>query len=223
MILITGSHGLLGKELLKHLTGVITPTHEEFDIVKDKGPITNVDLIVHCAAFTKVLDAETHRQECFDVNVRGTANLTRHKIPIVYISTEYVFDGEKGNYSEEEYPYPVNFYAYTKLLGEYECRRTEHVIVRTLFKSWPFRYDMAPQDQYTSGDYVGVIAPMIAWVVKNFNKCPSILHIGTEKKTIFDLARQSRKVRAVNRYQIPVKLPQDTSLNLTKWRSLYNG
>lgn len=222
-LFITGGTGLLGRELLKIFPRAIAPIHEEFDIVRDKMPLNGVDLIIHCAAWTDLKSAETHKKDCYKTNVVGTSNIARLKIPMIYISTEYVFDGDRGNYSEEDYPYPVNFYAFTKLLGEYECKCTEHIIIRTLFKSRPFEHPNAVEDMHTSGDYVDIIAPMIAWVVNNFNKCPEIINIGTGRKSIYDLAKQSRDVKPIKKYQVSVKLPKDTSLNLTKWRSLYHG
>lgn len=80
------------------------------DVVIDTGAIHNVD---YC---------ETHRDEARAVNVEGTKNLAEaceaHDAKFVFVSTDYVFDGTKGNYSEEDVVNPVNYYGLTKLEGE---------------------------------------------------------------------------------------------------------
>jgi len=229
-ILLTGGSGLLGKKL-KHLLEVnwYAPQRKNFDITKPiidhKSPlghcIKDFDLIVHCAAFTDLVRAETEKELCYQTNVIGTRNLASLGIPMLYISTEYVFDGEKGNYSEEDYPNPQNFYALTKLLGEFESRRTRSVVLRCLFKARPFKHPAACDNQFTSGDYVDIIAPEIALAIKNFDALPPTIHIGTGRKSTFDLARQSRDVKPISILDVKtVKLPKDTSLNCSKWESL---
>jgi len=176
---------------------------------------------VHSAAYTDVAMAETERELCYQTNVIGTRNLASLGVPMLYISTEYVFDGEKGNYHEGDYPNPRNFYALTKLLGEYESRRTRSVVVRCLFKPRPFEHACACVDQFTSGDYAEVIAKEIAVAIEKFNELPPTIHIGTGRKSTYDLAKQSREVIPITVESIGlVRLPRDTSLNTTLWESL---
>lgn len=227
MILLTGGSGLLGQELQKHIkldapkknnmNILLEPTvHRYQDILKE-----NYSLIVHCAAFTDLIRAESHKQLAYDTNVIGTRNLAKLGIPMIYISTEYVFDGEKGNYNEHDYPNPQNFYAFTKLLGEFESRHTRSVVIRCLFKPRPFEHDAACVDQFTSGDYVDRIAPEIALAIKKFEQLPPTIHIGTGKKRTYDLARSSREVKEITTGEIQgVKLPKDTSLDLTLWENI---
>jgi len=224
LILLTGGSGLLGRELKKHI-GCMNPRRQEFDILKEdsikKFMSSAFALIVHCAAYTDLVSAETNKEECYRVNVLGTRNLASLGIPMLYISTEYVFDGEKGNYAEEDYPNPSNFYALTKLLGEYESRRTRSVVIRCLFKPRPFEHAAACRDQFTSGDYVDVIAREIACAVQAFDRLPPTLHIGTGRKSTYDLAKQSRDVIPITIESIgAVKLPRDTSLNTNLWERI---
>ena len=214
MLLLTGGSGLLGGELQKYLD-CTAPSRSDFNILdpKDLGQ----SVVVHCAAYTDVLKAEVNPKLCLDVNVTGTRNMARW--PLVYISTEYVFDGERGNYSEEDQPSPINAYAYSKFLGELQARKAPRfLIIRTLFKPRPFEHPRACIDQFTSGDYVDVIAPLIAKAVGLFQKgeLEGVLNIGTGRKSTYELAAQSREVAPVLRKAIPVKLPRDTSLNLSK-------
>jgi dTDP-4-dehydrorhamnose reductase len=108
------------------LVGEITP-----DVVIDTAALHNVD---YC---------ETHRAEAWRVNVDGTRNLAlackRFGAKIVFISTDYVFDGKKGNYNEEHTPNPLNYYGLTKLEGEKAVAESceDHMIARSsVIYSW---------------------------------------------------------------------------------------
>ena len=225
-ILLTGGSGALGTELQK-LEDFIAPSHKELDITSERSISDffeeySPNLIVHCAAYTDVSKAETEKKKCYDINVRGTANLAKYGIPMVYISTEYVFDGEKGNYTEQDIPNPRNFYALTKLLGEFEVKRTQSLIIRTILKPKPFEHAAACTNQYTAGDYVDVIAKEIMITIDNFDfifnySNHEILNIGTGRKSVFDLASQTREVIPITVETIGIRLPKDTSLDLTKW------
>jgi dTDP-4-dehydrorhamnose reductase len=233
--LLTGGSGILGQELQKHIE-CHAPSRKEWDILdSSKFTETNkiyalfsmahkngVKLIVHCAAFTDLNRAEKEKELCYQTNVIGTRNLASLGIPMLYISTEYVFDGEKGDYDEKSYPNPRNFYSLTKLLGEYESRRTKSCVVRCLFKPTPFKHAFACVDQYTSGDTVRRIAEDLVIAIRNFDRLPETIHIGTERKSTFELAKRTRpNVKPCSVEDIKnVKLPKDTSLNISKWLKL---
>lgn len=181
-ILITGGTGRLGRELKKHLEGHYVGS-KEYDFTKDL-PDKKYDLVLHIGAYTDVKKAEFEEQEkCFMANAYGTFNMVqKHRdTPFVYISTEFV-----------EYPYCV--YAITKKMGE-EVVKThpKHLILRTLFKPNPFPFTKAYKDQYTQGDYVDVIAKLLAERVKNWDRETSSLeYLGTGRKTMLELARRTR-------------------------------
>ena len=234
MVLLTGGSGVLGKELVKHrynedwYVPTYVPTHEELDIL-NPGPgladVPPIFLIIHCAAYTDVAKAEVERKECFTTNVLGTRALASLGIPIIYISTDYIFDGEDGNYKEDDIPYPVNFYGLSKLLGEYEVQNTEHRIIRTSFRPYPFPHRSACTDAYTSADYVDVIAKEIALAVKNWEELPHIIHIGTERKSHYELANKfhhhaiaGNYIGPTTRAELGVKIPKDSSLDSSLWR-----
>ncbi len=129
-ILVTGKTGRLGRALVKLLSKdykVIAPTRKEMDI---KIPSTidyikkiSPDVIIHTAAVTSVDYCEKNKKEAYDVNVKGTffvalgASLCNAKM--VYVSTDYVFNGEKNSpYKEWDETVPVNYYGFSKLKGE---------------------------------------------------------------------------------------------------------
>ncbi len=181
-ILVTGGTGRLAAELKKHLEGHYVGT-KDFDFTKDI-PKKEYDLILHIGAYTDVRKAEFEdKEKCFMVNTYGTFNLTQHykDTPFIYISTEFA-----------EYPYCV--YALTKKLGE-EIVKTHpaHLILRTLFKPNPFPFAKAYIDQYTQGDYVDVIAELLAKrVIEWDRKTCSLEYLGTGRKTMFELAKRTR-------------------------------
>lgn len=220
MILLTGGSGLLGQELQKYIN-CYNPTHEAMDITKRQNVASDFDMIVHCAAYTDIVKAEEDRESCYAVNVRGTKHMAQLGLPIVYISTEYIFGGGRGNYKTSDPPDPINYYALTKLLGEDMCSYAPaSLIIRCVFKPIPFEHTKACTDQWTSGDYVDKIAVIIAGIINGWSKKGHhVLHVGTGRKSIYELARQTRPdVEPCLRSDIKsVKLPMDTSLELN-WR-----
>lgn len=222
-VLLVGGSGRLGTELQKHFKFAYTPTRTEMDItdidqVRRYQIGKEVDLIFHAAAITDVWDAENRKENCYRVNVVGTKNLASLGIPILYMSTDYIFDGEQGNYSEQDLPNPKNYYSLTKLLGEHQLNNKSKV-VRSTFRPYPFPYEKAFIDQWTSADYIPVIAEEIAKAITLFENLPRVIHIGTERKTMYELASRSRTVQPCSR--LDMNSPhKDVSLNSSTWRRL---
>ena len=149
--LITGYKGQLGYDIARELvergeTNILAIDKDEMDItnrqqVMDVVKNYNPDVIFHCAAWTAVDKAEEMEDVVRDVNVIGTKNMTDASIEVgaklVYISTDYVFDGTKdGIYNETDIPNPKSVYGMTKYLGEEEARKNpNHFITRI---SWVF-------------------------------------------------------------------------------------
>lgn len=149
--LITGANGQLGYDICQELQArniknVFLGTKENLDItnenqVKEVLNDYKPDIIIHCAAYTKVDDAENDKDVCYNVNVNGTRNIVKYAMEIgskvVYFSTDYVFDGTKSSpYDEYDKPNPINYYGLTKYLGEEEVKKMQdYLIVRV---SWLF-------------------------------------------------------------------------------------
>lgn len=181
-ILVTGGTGRLAAELRKHLDATYVGI-EDFDFIYgvDKR---EYDLIVHMAAWTDVAKAEKEREKCFDTNVKGTWKVSDAfpDTPIVYVSTEYAHK-------------PIGVYAKTKRWGEeiVKDHAAPHLILRTSFKPYPFPYDRAYEDQMTQGGYTHEIAELLAKRVTEWDgKESGFEFLGTGRKTMLELARQSR-------------------------------
>lgn len=150
-VLVTGANGQLGYDVVQHLNelgiehlgvdrNVLDITNQDAvsKILTSYGP----DVVIHCAAYTAVDKAENDRENCYAVNVLGTRYIAEVcqniDAKMVYISTDYVFDGE-GNepFKETDQPNPINYYGQTKYEGELEVQKLlkKYYIVRI---SWVF-------------------------------------------------------------------------------------
>ena len=168
-MLLTGGSGLLGTELRKLESDLLAPSHEELDITDAAGVADYVaahrpDVILHAAAMTSNSEVEANSEAAEKVNVDGTVNMAKAcegtRIRFVYLSTDYVYKGDRGNYSESDEVAPFNLYASTKLAGEEAVRRVpNHLIIRTSFGASEFAYLDAFSDKWSSKEYVDLIAP----------------------------------------------------------------
>jgi len=143
-ILITGAQGQLGMALQPVLSShtVLLKDLPAFDLtdLRAESDILDVrpDVVIHAAAYTNVDGAEKEPERAAAINVQGTAAVARAAqrtgARLVYISTDYVFNGTKSSpYDEEDAPHPINVYGRTKYEGELSalrnCRNT--LVVRT--------------------------------------------------------------------------------------------
>lgn len=160
-ILITGGSGLLGSTLARvaqknfhvfatyhqHPLNIPGCQFVPLDMtnparVASTVETINPEIVFHTAALAKVDYCETHSLEAWAANVEGTDNIARAaettRAKLVYISTDSVFNGEKGMYVEDDLTHPLNVYASTKLEGEKKVSRyaPAAVIVRTAFYGW---------------------------------------------------------------------------------------
>jgi dTDP-4-dehydrorhamnose reductase len=118
-ILITGAGGQLGNALADYFPGAAPLARSDWDVTKPYPFDVRPELVLHAAAWTKVDDAETDRGAAARVNVMGTRNVVELGAPVVYYSTDYVFDGMKGApYVESDPTNPLSVYGQTKLEGE---------------------------------------------------------------------------------------------------------
>ncbi len=158
-MLLTGAGGQLGAALREAFPDADARTREELDVTQPFSVET--DLVLHAAAWTDVDGAEGDPAGVEAVNVLGTRNVAALGAPVVYYSTDYVFDGSKREpYVESDEPRPVSVYGRTKLEGEREVR--EGWIVRS---SWLF-----------------------GWTGTNFVR--TMLHLGRERDEVSVVADQ---------------------------------
>lgn len=156
-IFITGSNGLLGRKLMEVLDGLynligcdlhsepinvehpylsldLTDRRRTIDTIREISP----DLIVHTAAMTNVDRCELEKEACWRNNVTATEHIIlgadKTSSKIVFLSTDYIFNGSGGPYSEDDRPDPISYYGRSKLAAENLLRgsRLDWAIVRTI-------------------------------------------------------------------------------------------
>ncbi len=259
MILVTGS-GLLGSEVVKVLrrdhevTGTYNSKPKEgmvrLDVTDRESTFKTIarlrpDVIVHTAAMTNVDYCEDHPEEAMAANAHGTKNVVdaafKTNSKVVYVSTDYVFDGARGMYREDDAVSPISVYALTKLLGEYYAKDLPgHVIARTSvvygnarqnFVSW-VRDSLQRgievnifTDQYASPtlalDCAGAISALLR------NDVSGIFHTaGSERISRYEFARKIALFYGLDESLIrpttsdamkqKAKRPMDSSLDVSK-------
>ncbi len=226
-VLLTGGKGLLGFELRKLEPGLLSTDLEDFDVtnpdqMSDYLAGYNVTTILHAAAFTSPPKIDADPVKALQANIIGTANVAtlciEHQLRMVYISTDYVFQGDRGNYREHDELLPQNRYAWSKLGGECAVRmHPDSLIIRTSFCEPVFPYPKAFIDQYTSRDSVTVIAPLILKLAL-FPELTGTIHVGTKRKSVIELAWKLGRtdVGELRRDEMSFEVPFDTSFDLSK-------
>jgi dTDP-4-dehydrorhamnose reductase len=170
--LITGAAGQLGAALAEVFPEARAVSRAEWDVAEPYPFDERPELVLHAAAWTRVDDAESDPEGARRVNVQGTRNVVELGVPVVYFSSDYVFDGTKGEpYVESDATNPLGVYGQTKLEGERELRdgwivrsswlfgATGHNFVLTMLRLGAERDEVSVvDDQRGSPTYVGHLA-----------------------------------------------------------------
>jgi dTDP-4-dehydrorhamnose reductase len=260
-VLVTGAGGLLGSKIVDKLATDYTvyKTHASHPFYQDsmRMDITNEnevrqvfsqvmpDVVVHTAAETNVDKCENMRESAWRVNADGTRILAeacnKANTKMMYISTDYVFDGEKGYYTEEDEPNPVNYYGLTKLMGERNVEKLceSFAILRTsvLYGTHPKKPNFVKwviaalaqgnplnvvEDHYNSPTLADNLAEVIIEAVKT--RIRGVYHAsGSERISRYDLALKAAEafnfdatlVRPIRMSEVKAwiaKRPKDSSL-----------
>jgi dTDP-4-dehydrorhamnose reductase len=239
-ILLTGSNGFLGQELLKQLAA--QHVHEVIATGRGAGRIPDVDparifyrplditdsmavthfclqhqpdLVIHAAAVTQPDDCERDKPGCWNNNVTATCFLMAAAkqvgAAVIYISTDFVFDGLSGPYDESAVPAPVNYYGASKLAAEKEVLASglQATVIRTVLVygkrtaggrhnivTWAIEKLAAKEkikvvtDQFRTPTYVGDLAKGILLAIEK--KATGIFHIsGTDMMTPYDMVMKT--------------------------------
>jgi dTDP-4-dehydrorhamnose reductase len=266
-LLITGASGLLGTKLCEI---ALRKNHEVYSVYSQHKPLhgtpvkldilnlkavrqtldkTKPEAVVHAAALTDVDKCELEKELAWKTNVEGTRNMalscSKANAKLVYISTDYVFDGEKGNYEEEDEPNPMDYYGVTKLEGEKQAIQhcKNYAILRTsVIYGWhPWKQNFAiwtinqlkqnkeitvVEDHYNTPTLADNLAEIAIEAVKK--DLQGLYHAsGSERISRYEFARQIAKTFNLNQNLVkPIKMnqltawiakrPKDSSLNTEK-------
>ena len=274
-ILITGANGFLGYYLVEQLLckghHVIATgkgqcrlpfskypnfQYEEMDFtdpfsIHDVFENIKPDVVIHAGAMSKPDECELDQMKAYLVNVEGTVQLLINSADIksffIFLSTDFVFDGERGMYNEEDIPNPVNYYGKTKLEAEEAVKEYEHdwAIVRTVLvygKNFSGHSNILKivkeklekgeeykvvDDQVRTPTYVGDLATGIVSIVEK--RAKGIFHLsGKNMLTPYQMAIKAaehlkldksllKKVTAASFTQ-PARRPLKTGFNIDKAR-----
>ena len=180
-ILVTGAGGQLGHALLESFPEATGLTRAEWDVTHPAPAGTAAGLVLHAAAWTDVDGAEDDPQGAAAVNVGGTKHAAELGAPLVYYSTDFVFDGRKREpYVESDPTNPLSAYGRTKLHGEAAAGEeawivrtswlfgaTGHNFVRTMLRLGAERDEVSVvDDQRGSPTYVGHLAEATKAIVE---------------------------------------------------------
>lgn len=144
-VLILGAGGQLGMELAKvfpdalllsHSTGVHVVNAEDFHALESIFQSFSPEIVINASAKTNVDGCETNKNEAFEANALAVKNIVtlcrKHSAMLYHISTDYVFDGITGNYTESSLQNPINYYGFSKAIGDAYASCYDHsLIIRT--------------------------------------------------------------------------------------------
>ena len=268
--LVTGSAGLVGRQIVNDLLQSYTHVYSCYHNSKPKAGIatpldltdkdsiiktvesTKPDVIIHLAAMTNVDQCETEKETALKINAKSTAILSeqakKHGAFLVYVSTDYVFDGEDGMKKESDTTNPIGYYGKSKLEGEMAVRdlALNWCIARTSTpfgihptkKSFPLfiaenlqakKETPAITDQYTSPTYVPNLSKMLIEI--SSRKLQGIIHLaGATRISRYEMAIMITEKLGLDKNLLkPAKMaemnwkakrPRDSSLDVSKAISL---
>lgn len=238
-VLITGASGLLGTKLAQlaiesgHVVYSVYHSHHcvfgtplevditEQDAVRKALAAIRPDVVFHTASITDVDLCETNPQIAMKVNGEATgfisAACSKVESYLIYVSTDYVFDGERGHYSEKDSPAPINTYGKSKLLGEEQMTRNSSrgCIARTsVLYGWGrlHRPNFATwlRDRLEANEPVRVVTDQFASPTLNTHLARMLLEVGErQSQGILHLAGSTR----ISRYEFAIGLAKQFSFN----------
>lgn len=241
-VLLTGSSGKLGQAVVSsgYFALLLTPSRKELNITKFSAVERffnkhNIDAVVHCAALARMAECEEDPVKAISANIVGTSNLImavlskekklKKKIRFIHISTDGVYAGTKGDYSEKDAAIPYNKYGWTKLGAECAVNLLSNFcIVRTsFFDPKNIKFEESAIDAYSSKMPVSDLVKAIHIMLEsNFI---GTINIGDEKKSDYERYKEykpSLKPCGLKDIlnKVPFNMAYDASLNTELWKRL---
>ncbi len=241
-ILLTGGSGYLGQAIIKSglFSDILAPSHEEMNITKEEAVAkffkeNKPDAVIHCAAMVKMIESEHEPVKAIDTNIIGTCGLIKEvlkaekerqkKLRFIYISTDGVYPGTNGNYSERDVTIPYNKYGWSKLAGECAVNfLSNFCIIRTsFFVPSSIEYEFYAADKYSSRVPIDYLPKAIAFMLeKNFI---GTLNIGGKKESDYERYKKIKSNIKPCAYEDIAKkssfgISRDASMNSFVWDKL---
>jgi dTDP-4-dehydrorhamnose reductase len=219
-VLVLGK-GKLGGEIVKQ-TGWDYLSRAEHEITIDnfdewKGRMDEYDVVVNCIANTDTYsdNKEKHWKANYELVTFLAEYCDDNGKKLVHISTDYLYQNSVDDAKEEDEPmFEHTWYMFTKLLADEYLKEhaKNYLICRLSHKPYPFPYDSAWDDVITNADYTPVISGLVIELIKN--GADGLYNVGTERKTIYELAQRTNK--NVKKIVSPPHVPKNISMNVSK-------
>ena len=232
-IVFTGGSGRFGKifKSKTKLKNVFYPKKKELNIlniysIKKYLSKKKPEIVMHAAGLSRPMDMhEKDINQSIDKNIIGTCNLVKIcknlDIKIIYLSTNYVYPGVKGNYKENDPLLPYNNYSWSKLGGECAVQMYKNsLIIRLCMTEKPFIHNFAFKDLITNfifqEDFVKIIPKLI--------KHKGIINFGGKTMSVYNFAKKTKKdIKGVKAFQLlKEKIPLNHSMSLKKINKILN-
>ena len=226
-IIVTGGNGTFAKTLklknkklnLKFLSkkelNILSTKSIENSLLKYKPRI-----LIHTAGLSRPMEQHDIKiSESIDLNIIGTANIVKSckkfNVKVIYFSTVYVYDGQKGNFRETDPIKPINNYALSKMGGECSVLMYKNsLVLRIQMTEKPFLYDKAFSDLYTNFMFHEELAPILPKIINEFG----VINIGGKKQSVYKFAKMHNK--NVKKIRNNIKLPPNQTMNLDKLKKI---
>ena len=242
-ILVSGGSGKLASHLVRHgnETGhfVASQTRQEMNVTNRQSIARALDaykpdIFIHSAAYTRPMNKhQVNPDISLETNIVGTSNVTlecmKRAIKLVYISTDYVYPGIEGNYSEDSALSPfvgnndgVTKYGWSKLGGECAVKMYDgSLILRLCICNYPFPHPKAATNIKKSLMYDRDAAKTIFKLLDE----EGVINVGGPPQSVYDFAKlDNPNVGTVSRESIgDVLIAPDTSMNTSKMRKILKG
>ena len=250
--IIFGGSGQLGKNLSSVFPEAVPYSHSSenrkaditnFEQLKEIFESEKPEFVINASAFTNVDACESEKERAFAVNSLGVMNIEslcrEYSSKLIHFSTDYVFSGNEGQYSEGSVPDPINYYGFSKSIGDaYALSLPSSLVIRTsgvygYGKNFPrFVYDNLNAGRtvnviegYYSPITTELLARSVKYLIEHDKNISSILNIAGERISRFDLAKAIATtfgfnsdliVKAQKLSNMKALRPYDSSLNISK-------
>ena len=222
-ILITGGDGRFASELKKVKTKfkLIFCSKRELDICSKQSINKKIskykpNYVLHLAGLSRPMKIhEKNIIKSINLNIIGTANIVnecvKKKIKLIYISTNYLYPGIKGNYKESDALLPWNNYGWSKLGGESAVQMYKNsLIVRCALTEYPFKHKKAFSDVKSNFIYHKDFIPILLKIIDK----RGTINVGGKSQTIFNFVRKEKK--NITKVKSKGKMPKRVDMNLGK-------
>ena len=229
-ILFTGGSGRFAKvfKLVKNKYQIEYPSKKKFNIESFNSVLkylkkSKPDYLIHCAALSRPMKIhEKNISKSILINIIGTSNIVRacsqKKIKLIYFSTNYVYPGIKGNYSEHDPVLPINNYAISKLGGECAVQMYKNsLILRISMTEKPFIHKEAFNDVEMNFMYHEDLAKNLLKLINH----KGIINVGGPVQSVYDFAKKNnRKIKKIILKKTRNNLPLNSTMNISSFKRI---